>query len=394
MQDLLDYASFAPHGYCLLWNPWLIWTHVVADLLIMLSYFAIPGALVLFLRRRPELRYRGLVALFAAFIVLCGLTHLVSLATLWIPVYAAEGMLKLATGVVSASTAIVLFRLVPHLVAIPSPDDLASANARLHAEVAAHKETLVHLREAHRTLETKVEQRTQELREATQKLSVLSREAVHRSRNLLTVVSSIARQTARSATDIASFVEQFLGRLNALSNATAAVIDGTAATSVTMGRLVARQLEPVILTFGDRLRLNGPDIELSPQAAQQLSLVLHELATNCQKHGTLSQSEGTVDVRWDVAQHVPSGDFVLTWQEQGGTRPTGPMSTGFGSALLLKIAPATLGGTAEATFEDGFLYRLKVPMTDIAPPQGGQAPAEELARRIVDDAWGRGAVTP
>ncbi len=392
MQELLDYASFAPHGYCLLWNPWLIAIHVVADLLIVFAYFAIPVALVLFLRRRPELRYRGLVALFAAFIVLCGMTHLLSLATLWIPVYTAEGILKLFTGIVSATTAVVLFRLIPQLVAIPSPHDLASANARLQDEIAAHKETLADLRDAQRTLETKVEQRTQELTAATQQLSVLSREAVHRSRNLLTVVASIARQTARGATDNAVFVENFLGRIEALSNATAALIGDSSSTSVTMERLAARQLKPVVLTFGDRLRIEGRDVEVNPQAAQQLSLVLHELATNSQKHGTLSQSEGSVDVRWDVVVAKGVEDFVLTWREHGGARHVGSMSKGFGSALLLKIAPMTLGGEAEASLSEGFRYSLTVPMDAIIPKADERADAEELARKIVDEAWGRGPV--
>lgn len=216
MWDFLDYASFAPHGYCLLWNPLLIATHVVADVLIFLSYFAIPGALLLFLRQRPDLRYRGLVALFAAFILLCGLTHLVSLATLWIPIYTVEGVLKLVTGIVSATTAVVLFRLVPQLVAIPSPNQLETANARLLEEVAAHRATLDQLREAQHKLETKVEERTQALKSATEELSVLSREALHRSRNLLTVVTSIARQTARSTPTTETFLEAFLGRIGAL----------------------------------------------------------------------------------------------------------------------------------------------------------------------------------
>jgi signal transduction histidine kinase len=235
VQAIFDYASFAPHGYCLLWNPWLITLHVVSDLLIALSYFAIPGALVLFLRRRPDLRYRWLVVLFAAFILLCGLTHVMSLATLWLPVYAAEGTLKLMTGLVSATTAVVLFRLVPRLVAIPSPHDLEVANLRLRAEIAAHEDTLARLREAQRTLEAKVEERTRDLSMATQQLSVLSREAVHRSRNLLTVVSSIARQTARGAADTDEFIRSFIGRLSALANATAAVIEGSGTSSVSHG---------------------------------------------------------------------------------------------------------------------------------------------------------------
>ncbi|ROT99468.1 sensor histidine kinase [Histidinibacterium lentulum] len=392
MGSLLEYASFAPHGYCLLWNPWLIATHVVADLLIALSYFAIPIALVLFLRRRPELRYRGLLALFAAFILLCGLTHLLSLATLWIPVYAAEGALKLVTGLVSATTAVVLFRLVPTLVQIPSPHQLEAANSRLREEISAHEETLAQLREVQQTLESKVEERTQSLTAATARLSVLSREAVHRSRNLLTVVASIARQTARAAPDTETFLRSLLGRIDALGNATAALLETSTSSGLTIRQLAERQLRPAILTFGERLSMDGPETEVNPQAAQQLSLVLHELATNSQKHGVLAMPDGEVRTTWAVETGAREPMFVLEWVEQGAwsrsmSAPEAAIGGGFGSTLLLRIAPATLGGTAEADLTEGFRYRLSVPLAHLRPRVGADH-AEELAQTIVDKAWG------
>jgi two-component sensor histidine kinase len=388
MLDLFDYASFAPHGYCLLWNPWLIATHVIADVLIFLSYFAIPGALVLFLRRRPDLRYRSLLALFAAFILLCGLTHLVSLATLWIPVYAAEGALKLLTGIVSATTAVVLFRLVPQFVAIPSPHQLEEANARLLGEVSAHQVTLDQLREAQLTLESKVEERTLALKSATEELSVLSREALHRSRNLLTVVASIARQTARSSATIETFLENFLGRISALGNATATVSEASAMSAVRLKPLAERQLNPAILTFGRRLKIEGPDLEVNAQAAQQISLVLHELATNSQKHGVLSLRKGSVKVSWAVEENDEVPTFVLSWVEPDAPKQKGSIGSGFGSTLLLRIAPTTLGGLADTSYADGFAYRLSVPLERLRPRVGASAHAEDLARKTVDEAWG------
>lgn len=388
MESLFDYASFAPHGYCLLWNPWLIALHVVADLMIFLSYFAIPGALILFLRRRPGLRYGGLVALFASFILLCGLTHLFSLATLWLPLYAAEGTLKLLTGIVSAATAIVLFRLVPRLVAIPSPSELEAANARLRDEIAAHRKTLAQLREAQTDLEAKVADRTAALTTATERLSVLSRESVHRSRNLLTVVSSIARQTARATRNIDRFLESFLGRIDALGTATAALNGGSAASSIGVEDLVGRQLRPVVLTFGSRVEISGPATDLNPQAAQQISLVLHELATNSQKHGVLSLPDGKVRIGWSVEGRPNGRFFCLTWDEPDGPKSEEALGGGFGSALLLRIAPDTLGGEARASLANGFSYRLAVPLDRVLPRCGTDDRTEELAQRIVDEAWG------
>lgn len=122
-----------PHGMCLLWEPWLVFLYAGSDLLIFLAYAAIPIALLIFLRRRPELHYRGLVALFAAFILLCGITHLISIVILWTPVYPFHGFVKVFTGIVSAATAVTLFRLIPDLVRIPSPAQLEDANASLRA---------------------------------------------------------------------------------------------------------------------------------------------------------------------------------------------------------------------------------------------------------------------
>ena len=163
MYQMLEQASYTATGYSLLWQPWLVSMFAGSDLLIFVSYLAIPIALLMFLRRRPELRYRGLVGLFAAFILLCGLTHFLAMVTLWFPIYPIVGVVKLATGLVSAVTAVVLFALVPKLARIPSPDQLQSVVSRLEEEAAAHRATLAELEEARADLERKVAERTGEL---------------------------------------------------------------------------------------------------------------------------------------------------------------------------------------------------------------------------------------
>ncbi len=354
MQALIEYASYMPHGYCLFWQPWLVALHVGADLLIFLSYSLIPVALLMFLRRRPELRYRGLIALFAAFILLCGITHLVSIITLWVPIYPIQGILKLLTGAVSAITAATLFMLIPRLVAIPSPRQLEDANAELRREIAAHERTHDMLRNAQRGLETQVEERTQELTEANARLSVMTQEAVHRSRNLLAVVNSIVRQTARGAQDIQAFVASLTGRISALSIATAAVMDGPSRSSVLLGEVARRQLEPLTATFGSRMAIEGPKVEVGAQAAQQLSLALHELGTNAMKHGAFSGGNGTVHLRWTIAGRGSQETLVLHWRESGSRHKSDPrqLGAGFGKTLLLKAVPSMLGGSARTEDDD------------------------------------------
>lgn len=372
MQALFDYASYMPHGYCLYWQPWLVILYAGSDLLIFLAYSAIPIALLRFLRRRPDLRYRRLVALFAAFILLCGITHLISILTLWVPVYPLLGVVKLFTGIVSAITAIVLFSLIPRLVAIPSPSQLEEVNAQLRAEVAAHEKTLAKLQDAHRDLEAKVAQRTSELTETNGRLTVVTREAVHRARNLIAVVDSLARQTARSAPDIDAFLERFAGRIHALSNATAAVMDDPASKYATLDSVVRRQLQPIIETYGDRMVIAGPALEITNEAAQQFALATHELATNAVKYGALAALGGTVRLTWKISGE-PAADATLhfDWQEfdSDGAAAKEELSPsgGFGTVLLTRAVPQMLHGTAQRTREaSGLHYGLSVPLARIA----------------------------
>lgn len=406
MQAIIDYASYMPHGYCLFWQPWLVFLFAGSDLLIFLAYSAIPFALLLFLKRRPDVRYRGLVALFAAFILLCGITHLISLITLWVPVYPLHGLVKLFTGIVSAVTAVVLFLLVPRLVAIPSPHQLEQANAELRDEIEAHEQTLAALREVQRTLEEKVEERTAALSTANDALAVMTREAIHRSKNLLSLVSSIARQTGRDMTDLDEFLDAFSGRIEALANAGAALIQGADSRVAQLDVVARRQLEPVILTFGDRVRLGGPQVAVGPDGAQQLALVLHELATNAQKHGALRSlpdtgpgavphpPQGRVDIEWCVTGPADEPMLTLEWCEtDAGTDQTArqaPPSGGFGQVLLDSVVPAMLGGTAERhETGDGFVYRLSVPVAALAPESTISVSPEQVDR-VWSSVWLRG----
>ncbi|MFN3818926.1 MAG: hybrid sensor histidine kinase/response regulator, partial [Blastomonas sp.] len=79
----MTYGDYMPHGMCLLWEPWLVTLWAGSDLLIFLSYTAIPIALLTILRQRTEVPHAGVVALFASFILLCGVTHLMGIVTLW-----------------------------------------------------------------------------------------------------------------------------------------------------------------------------------------------------------------------------------------------------------------------------------------------------------------------
>ena len=89
-----DPIALSPHGFCLLWEPGLIWSFALGDAVTALAYLAIPVALARFLHLRPDFEFKGIFWLFAAFIVLCGTTHILDLITIWAPVYRLEALSK------------------------------------------------------------------------------------------------------------------------------------------------------------------------------------------------------------------------------------------------------------------------------------------------------------
>ncbi|MBF0350367.1 MAG: PAS domain S-box protein [SAR324 cluster bacterium] len=120
IQELFSQTSFMPHGHCYLWNPIVLGLHVISDMLISLSYFAIPIGLFYFFRKRKDLPYRTFILMFALFIVACGITHVINIWTIWNPDYWFEGMAKVITAIISVSTAAMMIYLMPKMVEQPN----------------------------------------------------------------------------------------------------------------------------------------------------------------------------------------------------------------------------------------------------------------------------------
>jgi len=125
---------FSPHGICLLWEPELIWLHVASDALIATAYFSIPIALAIFVSKRRDLKFGWVYWAFGVFILACGFTHVLSIYTLWVPIYGIEGLVKAATAIASVFTAGMLWPLLPELLTITSPFELRRVRAALEEE--------------------------------------------------------------------------------------------------------------------------------------------------------------------------------------------------------------------------------------------------------------------
>jgi two-component system sensor histidine kinase/response regulator len=131
INSLLATDGFMPHGSCLAWNSQLLSLFIVGNVLVALSYYSIPAALWIFLRKRKDLAFNWMFQLFAAFIFLCGTTHVMKLWTIWTPNYWVEGLLDLITGLISAFTAVALWPLIPKALMMRSPQQWEEANTRL-----------------------------------------------------------------------------------------------------------------------------------------------------------------------------------------------------------------------------------------------------------------------
>ena len=164
-----------PHGHCYLWDDRLVSLHVISDLLIVISYFTIPLALVYLVKKREDLSFNYMFILFAVFIFACGATHLVNIYNVWYGAYWFSGSIKAITAIASVGTAILVWPLVPKALALPSTRDLQVLNGQLRNEADRNAEQARELELLSEELEEQVRLRTAELEHAKLLLEVNNR---------------------------------------------------------------------------------------------------------------------------------------------------------------------------------------------------------------------------
>jgi signal transduction histidine kinase/CheY-like chemotaxis protein len=298
-------SGLAPHGYCLLWEPGLIWLFAISDTVIALAYFSIPLALVIVGKRRSDLIFRPLLWLFAAFILLCGATHWFDLLTLWAPLYGLLGLVKAATAIASIFTAVSLWWALPHVLALPSTDQLRQANAAL----LASEERLVHAQKM-------------------EAIGQLTGGIAHDFNNVLQVITGslnmIERQIARG---LGNEINPFVTAIRKASNTASNLIDRMLAFSRRQ-TLLPRVIEPDKLVAGmaEMLRRTlGPEIDLDLRLGRcrwsvtcdpsQLESALLNLAINARdampQGGVLRIATSDRKVAADLSDtDAQAGDYV------------------------------------------------------------------------------------
>jgi PAS domain S-box-containing protein len=212
----------------------------------------------------------------------------------------------------------------------------------------------------------------------------LMAEVNHRSKNLLSVVQAVARQTAAKSPK--DFVSSFEQRLLALAKAQDLLIKG-AWRHVWLEDLIRSELEHFAALIGRRVILDGPKVAVTPAAAQGLGMAFHELATNAAKYGALSNDVGAITITWRLEEGA-GAQLTLAWREVGGPTVTGPVSKGFGSSVIGPMVRSGLGADVDIAFNpEGLTWRFACPAERVVAPQA--SPPAETEDAAVEPRAGR-----
>ncbi|PPQ40098.1 PAS domain S-box-containing protein [Rhodoblastus acidophilus] len=202
---------------------------------------------------------------------------------------------------------------------------------------------------------------------AEEHIRFLMGEVNHRSKNLLSVVQSIAVLSARDA-DPAKFASNLSHRISGLA-ASQNLLIHSEWMGVDVAELVRAQLSAFRDQLDGRIRLEGPKLRVCASAAQAIGMALHELATNAAKYGALSNNDGVVRIEWGVAAAETAPTFEMQWRESGGPEVTAPTRRGFGQKVMVEMVERAVRGEVEVAYRaDGLNWRLRAPTETTLEP--------------------------
>jgi PAS domain S-box-containing protein len=185
---------------------------------------------------------------------------------------------------------------------------------------------------------------------------LIMRELTHRSKNLLSVILAIARQSAKQSVSLDQFSDRFVERLSALARLHDLLVQEEW-NGASLHAVVKSQVAPFA---GDRVSIEGPDVTLGPAIAQTLCMVFHELATNALKYGSLSNEEGKVLVSWGMMPCL--NRLFLQWQEIKGPPVSPPQRRGFGSVVIERMSLQIKDASASLKYPStGITWYLEAP---------------------------------
>lgn len=191
----------------------------------------------------------------------------------------------------------------------------------------------------------------------------LLHELSHRSRNLMSIIQSIARQSARSGPE-REFADRFSERIRSLARSQELMVRNSD-KPVSLSKIVSFHLSPFIDDETDRVRVSGPEVALRPTVAQAIGMALHELATNATKYGALGSETGMIEILWSVTNH-DTPLLQIHWAERGGPEVKTPTRSGFGQMVMKDLVAATTGGKTVLDYHPaGVKWQLEAVLSDL-----------------------------
>lgn len=207
-----------------------------------------------------------------------------------------------------------------------------------------------------------------ESKRADARMRLVTRELSHRTKNLLAVIVSMVRQTARMCTDTEAFQNELVQRLHAMA-ASHDLLVAEDWAGASLRSLIDAVLEPFGGSFVKVVQVDGPDIFLNANAIQNFALALHELATNAAKYGAMSVPTGRVDISWKLESREDNRSVLnFTWTEVGGPPVKRPQRTGFGHVVVDRVIARALEADVSYQFEEpGVVWSISMPASLIIP---------------------------
>jgi PAS domain S-box-containing protein len=170
-----------------------------------------------------------------------------------------------------------------------------------------------------------------EQKRAQEQIASLAREAEHRSKNLLSTVQATVNLSQSDTPE--GLKKAIEGRIQALANVHSLFVE-TRWIGAELSSIATQELAPYFEKDERRVRIEGPQVLLEPNAAQAIAVTLHELATNAAKYGALSVPNGQINLKW---LHAANGRLNLRWRETGGPVAKMPKHRGFGTPVIERL---------------------------------------------------------
>ena len=196
-----------------------------------------------------------------------------------------------------------------------------------------------------------------------ERLSAIANEMRHRVKNSLAMVNALATATARETDDMAAFLAQFRGRVDAIAAAQRIVADMSDTHSMTVRAAVMGGLSPFLATsdWGKRIKMDTVDEATIPTSiAQAITLCVYEFATNAIKYGALGTDDGVIRIISDTSDDaLPIG---IIWDEQiaDGASPDFD-DPGFGSTLIKRLVRGERGELQREIVDGRLMITMRFP---------------------------------